>query len=99
MCTNHRGYKQYSYGSLQEKSFKEIWNDIYKRQEVMNQIDNVECFSNCTQLCKPHESNKAVWDIYDTYQQSDEKGWEDYKKKLQDESDILQDTLEHKEFI
>ena len=50
-------------------------------------------------LCKPHESNKAVWDIYDTYQQSDEKGWEDYKKKLQDESDILQDTLEHKEFI
>ena len=99
VCPNHRGYKQYSYGSLQEKSFKEIWNDIYKRKEVMNQIDNVECFSNCTQLCKPHESNKAVWDIYDTYQQSDENEWEDYKKKLQNESDILQDTLEHKEFI
>ena len=49
VCPNHRGYKQYSYGSLREKSFKEIWNDIYKRQEVMNQIDNVECFSNCTQ--------------------------------------------------
>ena len=29
----------------------------------MNTIENVECFKNCTKLCKPHESNKAAWEI------------------------------------
>ena len=28
VCCNHRGYKEYSYGNLNEKSFKDIWNDI-----------------------------------------------------------------------
>ena len=67
VCPNHRGHKQYSYGSLHDRTFTEIWNDIEKRQEVMNQIDNVEKFANCTQLCKPHESNKAIYTIYNTY--------------------------------
>ena len=64
VCTNHRGWKQYSYGNLYDKSFVEIWKeDLVKRKEVMNLIENVECFKNCTKLCKPHESNKAMWDI------------------------------------
>ena len=65
----------------------------------MNQIDNVECFSNCTQLCKPHESNKAVWDIYEKYQTLDTNEWEDYKEDLYEKSNILQNSIEHKEFI
>tara|TARA_B100000315_G_scaffold249423_1_gene280615 strand:+ start:562 stop:1845 length:1284 start_codon:yes stop_codon:yes gene_type:complete len=65
VCTNHRGWKQYSYGCLYDNiSFKEIWNDIETRKKVMHQIEDVECFSNCTKLCKPHESNKAVWEIW-----------------------------------
>ena len=63
VCTNHRGYKEYSYGSLFEKSFEEIWDDITKRQQVMHQIEEVEKFSKCTKLCKPHESNKGCWKI------------------------------------
>ena len=31
VCTNHRGHKEFSYGSLYEKSFIEIWNDIKKK--------------------------------------------------------------------
>jgi len=64
VCTNHRGYKEYSYGSLHEKSFKDIWNDITTRKAIMHQIEEKECFSNCTELCKPHESNKKLWEIY-----------------------------------
>ena len=99
VCPNHRGYKQYSYGSLYEKSFKEIWNDVIKRKSIMHQIDDVECFSNCTQLCKPHESNKAVWKIYENYQDLSAAEWEEYKKDLYDVSLNLQDKVDHKEFI
>jgi cyclic pyranopterin phosphate synthase len=71
VCTNHRGWKQYSYGNLSDNSFKDIWQNISKRQEIMHKIEKVECFKNCTKLCKPHESNKALWAI---------------KKKLNDKS-------------
>jgi len=93
VCTNHRGYKQYSYGSLYESTFKEIWGNIEKKKEVMHQIDDVECFSNCTQLCKPHESNKAVWEIYNNM------GNEQYLNKLDKRKEELSKTLKHKEFI
>jgi len=93
VCTNHRGYKQYSYGSLYESTFKEIWGNIEKKKEVMHQIDDVECFSNCTQLCKPHESNKAVWEIYNNM------GNEQYLNKLYKRKEELSKTLKHKEFI
>lgn len=93
VCTNHRGYKQYSYGSLYEKSFEEIWNDIFKKQEVMNQIENVECFSNCTELCKPHESNKAVWEMYQHMEDPE------YVTSILKLKEILDSSLKHKEFI
>jgi radical SAM protein with 4Fe4S-binding SPASM domain len=93
VCTNHRGYKEYSYGSLYEKSFEDIWNDITKKTEVMHQIEEVECFKNCTQLCKPHESNKAVWDIYQNI--SDE----EYVSDLLKQSEEVSKTIKHKEFI
>ena len=82
VCPNHRGYKQYSYGSLEKKSFKEIWNDIGTRNSVMNKIDNIEKFSNCTQLCKPHESNKMCWSIYEKFNSLSDSEKEDYKKDL-----------------
>ena len=97
VCTNHRGYKEYSYGSLYEKSFKDIWADITKRQEVMHQIEDVECFSNCTQLCKPHESNKAVWKMYKEYGEANDK--DEYENKLLLEQEKVRSTLIHPEFI
>ena len=99
VCTNHRGYKQYSYGSLHEKSFKEVWSDIQTRQNVMNQIESVECFSNCTELCKPHESNKAVWNIYERYTTLDGEDKARVKKELLDESIQTKKEILHSEFI
>ena len=100
VCTNHRGWKQYSYGCLyDDKSFKDIWNDLISRREVMNKIENVECFKNCTKLCKPHESNKAVWDIYKKYEELSDSEWSEYKDKLSKQSEELQKTIIHKEFI
>lgn len=93
VCTNHRGYKEYSYGSLYEKSFEEIWEDIETRNAVMNQIENVECFSNCTQLCKPHESNKAIWEINNNL------GNEEYEVNLLKLSESLAEKIKHKDFI
>ena len=63
VCTNHRGHKNYAYGNIFEKSFKEVWNDLKSRKCVMQQIETKEKFSKCSQLCKPHESNKIVWAI------------------------------------
>jgi hypothetical protein len=59
----------------------------------MNQIENVECFTNCTQLCKPHESNKAAWEIYQNLDN------EDYLRKLEENRKVLDKELKHKEFI
>jgi len=95
VCPNHRGYKQYSYGSLHDKSFKEIWGDIETRRAIMNTIDNVECFSNCTQLCKPHESNKTVWMLHEKYNNLSDTDWINYKNELSSQK-INQ---KHKEFI
>jgi radical SAM protein with 4Fe4S-binding SPASM domain len=99
VCTNHRGYKQYSYGSLHEKSFKEVWADIQTREKVMNQIESVECFANCTKLCKPHESNKAVWNIYEKYTTLDGEDKARVKSELIDESVQIKKEILHSEFI
>jgi hypothetical protein len=53
----------------------------------------VECFRNCTQLCKPHESNKVVWDIYQNISN------EDYVADLLKQSENISNTIKHKEFI
>ena len=97
VCTNHRGYEEYSYGSLYEASFKDIWSDIQKRKEVMHTIEEVECFSKCTQLCKPHESNKAMWELYNEYNASDDK--EAYKNELLSLGEVEKSKITHPEFI
>lgn len=93
VCTNQRGYKQYSYGSIYEKSFKEIWADVGRRKAVMFLIDDVEKFSNCTQLCKPHESNKKMWEIYENLEN------EQYILSLLDEKTKIIKNIKHPEFI
>ena len=93
VCTNHRGHKQYSYGSLYEKSFKEIWGDLFKRKQIMNKINLEEKFSKCTHLCKPHESNKILWSIKNNMNQ------QDYFKELREKSTSLNKTLKHINFI
>ncbi len=100
ICVNQRGYKEYSYGSLHEKSFKDIWNDIEKRNEIRWKIDERDKFKNCTQLCKPHSSNQKMYDIYEKYNSMS------YDDKLHYEQELLQiempnarSTTEHWEFI
>jgi len=93
VCTNHRGWKQYSYGCLHDgKSFKQIWQDINKRKEVMHLIEDVECFKNCTKLCKPHESNKAIWNIQKNYNKDKKEGLLEQQKKIRS-------TIKHPDFI
>lgn len=92
VCPQLRGYKEYSYGSLYEKSFKEIWNDIGIRKEKMNKIENIDCFSNCTQLCKPHLSNKKIWDIYQNFS-------EENRKEFRSQMEDYRSNLSHWEFI
>ena len=100
VCTNHRGWKQYSYGSLYDnKSFKEIWNDMESRQKVMHQIEEVECFSNCTKLCKPHESNKAVWEIWTQIGSLGPAEKKSYIKALLEQKDEVRKHIKHPEFI
>ncbi len=93
VCTNHRGHKKYSYGSIVEKSFSKIWNDIESRKKIMNIINKKEKFSNCTQLCKPHESNKILWSIK---KNAKDKG---YLAKLKLKSKDLSKNLKHINFI
>ena len=93
VCTNHRGYKKYSYGSLHEKSFKDIWNNLAVREKIMNNINNVECFSNCTELCKPHESNKIMWDLHNSVKTNE------HKQELLSTQQKLRENIKHPEFI
>lgn len=92
VCTNHRGWKQYSYGNLYDNSFKDIWENISIRERVMNQIENVECYKNCTKLCKPHESNKAAWSIYKNLNK-------DHKEQLLKNQEKIRKNIKHPDFI
>ncbi len=95
VCTNHRGHKDRSYGSLYEKSFLEIWSNVTKRKCVMNKIENLEKFSMCSQLCKPHESNKILWQIKNNLDSDDKEAISNLKKQ----SIEIKDKLIHKNFI
>tara|TARA_Y100000817_G_scaffold313201_1_gene308764 strand:+ start:357 stop:1559 length:1203 start_codon:yes stop_codon:yes gene_type:complete len=93
VCTNHRGHKEYSYGSIKEKSFRDIWQDLNKRECVMKRINNTEKFSKCSQLCKPHESNKMVWQIKENINNKK------YIKDLKNKAEVLKKSIVHPEFI
>jgi cyclic pyranopterin phosphate synthase len=95
VCTNHRGHKDRSYGSLYEKSFLEIWSNVTKRKCVMDKIENLEKFSMCSQLCKPHESNKILWQIKNNLDHDEEETISNLKKQ----SIEIKDKLIHKNFI
>jgi sulfatase maturation enzyme AslB (radical SAM superfamily) len=100
VCTNHRGWKQYSYGCLYDgKTFNEIWNDIQTRQAVMYKIEEEEKFSNCTKLCKPHESNKAVWDISQGMAGLTTMEKKAYKTDLLGKKEEVIQQIKHPEFI
>ena len=93
VCTNHRGHKKYSYGNINEKTFREIWNNLSKRKKIMDIINKKENFKNCTHLCKPHESNKILWKIKEN--QKDKK----YFKELKSAAKNLTINTKHKNFI
>ena len=93
VCTNHRGHKKYSYGNLYDNNFKKIWSNLSKRKEIMDNINKKEKFCNCTQLCKPHESNKMLWTIKQNLNNDD--AIKDLKKKSKE----IGDSIIHKNFI
>lgn len=93
VCTNHRGHKKYSYGSLYEKSFKEIWSDIKTKSNIMNKIENEEKFINCTHLCKPHESNKLLYQIKKNIKNPS------YLKDLKEKTKDISKIVKHVDFI
>jgi len=100
VCTNHRGWKQYSYGCLYDgKRFKDIWKDIASREQVMNKIENIECFNNCTKLCKPHESNKAIWAISQEMKGLTTTEKKFYINELLKKQDTIVKEIIHPEFI
>ena len=59
----------------------------------MNKINNEEKFKNCSQLCKPHESNKILWTIKNNLKN---KGFNDEMKR---KSEQLKDKILHSNFI
>ena len=65
----------------------------------MNQIENVECFKNCTKLCKPHESNKAVWEIWKNMGDMGDAEKQSYVSSLMKQQEELKKELTHPEFI
>ena len=65
----------------------------------MHQIEDVECFANCTKLCKPHESNKMVWQIGESFSSADDAGKEKIKSDLLSASEEVKQKLDHSEFI
>jgi len=93
VCTNHRGHKEYSYGNIENKSFREIWSDLKTRNCVMNKINNEEKFKNCSQLCKPHESNKILWKIKNSFKD------EDFDEEMKKKSNQFKDKILHSNFI
>lgn len=93
VCTNHRGHKEFAYGSLYKNSFIEIWNDLQNRSKIMNKINYEQKFSRCSHLCKPHESNKILWEIK---QNLDNKN---FKENLESKSKYLKKIISHSEFI
>ncbi len=93
VCTSHRGHKDKSYGNLKDKSFSEIWGDMKKRSCVMKQIENKEKFAMCSQLCKPHESNKIIWNIKQNLHKPD------LINNLKEKSKEIENKILHKNFI
>ena len=63
----------------------------------MYNIEEKECFANCTQLCKPHESNKAFWNINNNYNEREDK--EAYTESLLLQKIEIEKKIKHSEFI
>ena len=64
------------------------------RQSIMSQIEDVECFKNCTKLCKPHESNKIMWELYKNKDNLNKK-----QSKLSNQLKIIKNKLDNKTFV
>ena len=59
----------------------------------MDIINKKEKFCNCTQLCKPHESNKMLWSIKSNLKNTT------VIKDLKKKSKEIGSSLVHKNFI
>ena len=61
-CCGFYGEKDFSYGSLYEQSFKEIWTGKLKN-EVIHRIETTLDVHKCMKHCRHHNINKLAWDL------------------------------------
>ena len=59
----------------------------------MNKINYEQKFCKCSHLCKPHESNKILWEIKQNLKDKN------FKKNLTKKSNYLKKIISHSEFI
>ena len=59
----------------------------------MNKIENEEKFINCTHLCKPHESNKLLYQIKKNIKNPS------YLKDLKEKTKDISKIVKHVDFI
>ena len=61
-CLHFWRNKEYSYGSILEKSFEEVWRG-QKRQEVLEKLETIHNLNECTYACKHHHINETLWEL------------------------------------
>ena len=59
----------------------------------MDKINTKEKFKNCSQLCKPHESNKILWTM------KENKDDKDFNEEMKKKSEQLNGKILHHNFI
>ena len=61
-CNGFWGNDDYKYGSLHEKSFKEIWqSDI--RKAIQDRVEKHQDFHTCEPICRHNSINRFLWSL------------------------------------
>lgn len=58
-CVAHIGVKEFCYGNIYEQSFEQIWEGR-KRQEIMEQLNQLNINEVCREACRLDEINKYL---------------------------------------
>lgn len=61
-CNGYWNDKEYCYGNLYEKDFKEIW-DSKRRQDIQKRIEENINFDKCEPICRLNSINQFLWEL------------------------------------
>ncbi len=62
-CCPFFGVERFSFGSLYEKSFKEILFSQQRKDVIKDIIDNVDVHKKCMTYCRHHQINRFLWPL------------------------------------